>query len=147
MLQLCQTLGLYVVNGWLQGDSFGLYTHSSSLGNSTIDYSITDLDPFCLRAFTVSPLTPLSDHSKITLCIRKTVTDPHAAEPTKLNCTKQHYRWTINSKDDYQKAIRHQTFQSQLDHFLSTSGGSTWGPTGASTPVKMSLAPAVAPLS
>ena len=89
LLQLCRTLGLYMVNGQLRGDSFGLYTHSSPLDNSTVDYSITDLDPFCLRAFTVSPLTPLSDHSKITLYIRKTVTDPHAAEPTKLNYTKQ----------------------------------------------------------
>ncbi|XP_037603419.1 uncharacterized protein LOC119475038 isoform X2 [Sebastes umbrosus] len=121
LLQLCRTLGLYIVNGRLRGDSFGHYTHSSPLGNSTVDYSITDLDPFCLRAFTVSPLTPLSDHSQITLYIRKTETDPHAAKPSKLNSTKQPYRWTNKSNDDYQKAITHQTIQSQLGHFLSTS--------------------------
>lgn len=121
LLQLCRTLGLYIVNGRLRGDSFGLYTHSSPLGNSTVDYSITDLEPFCLRAFTVSPLTPLSDHSKITLYIRKTPTHPHVAEPSKLNRSKQPYRWTNNSKDEYQKAIAHPAIQSQLDHFLSTS--------------------------
>ena len=121
LLQLCRTLGLCIVNGRIRGDSFGLYTHSSPLGNSTVDYNITDLDPFYLRACTVSPLTPLSDHSKITLYIRKTVTDPHAAEPSKLNYTKQPYRWTNNSKDHYQKAITHQTIQFQLDHFISTS--------------------------
>ncbi len=121
LLQMCRTLGLYIVNGRLRGDSFGLYTHSSPLGNSTVDYSITDLDPFHLRAFTVSPLTPLSDHSKITLYIRKTPTDPHVAQPSRLNRSKQPYRWTSHSKDDYQRAIGHPTIQTKLDHFLSTS--------------------------
>ena len=120
LLQMCRTLGLYMVNGQLRGDSFGLYTHSSPLGNSTVDYSITDLDPSYLRAFTVSPLTPLSDHSKITLYIRKRPTEPHVAEPSRLNPSKQPYRWTSHSKDDYQRAIGHPTIQMQLDHFLST---------------------------
>ncbi len=121
LLQVCQTLGLYMVNGRLRGDSFGHCTHSSPLGSSTVDYSITDLDPLCLGTFTVSPLTPLPDHSKITLYIRQTVTDPHVVEPSELNYTKQPYRWTNDSKDTYQKAIRHPTIQSQLDQFLSTS--------------------------
>ena len=120
LLQMCRTLGLYIVNGRLRGDSFGLYTYSSPLGNSTVDYSITDLDPSYLRAFTVSPLTPLSDHSKITLYIRKSPTDPHVAEPSRLNPSKQPYRWTSHSKDDYQRAIGHPTIQMKLDHFLST---------------------------
>ena len=71
--------------------SLGLYTQSSPLSNSTVDYSITDLE-----SLTVSPLTPLSDHSKITLYIRKTPTD-------------------------YQKTIGHPTIQSQLDHFITIS--------------------------
>ena len=37
----------------------GTPTYSSSLGSSTVDYFITDLNPESLRAFTVSPLTPL----------------------------------------------------------------------------------------
>lgn len=52
---------------------------------------------------------------------RKTVTDPHAAQHSKLNYAKQHYRCTNNSKDDQQKAIRHQTIQSRLDYLLSAS--------------------------
>ncbi len=75
LLQVCWTLGLYTVNGRLRGDSFGHYTHSSPLDNSTADYSITDVDPFHLRAFTVSPLTPLSHHSETTLHIRRTETN------------------------------------------------------------------------
>lgn len=121
LLQLCRTLGLYMVNGRLQGDSFGLYTHSSPLGNSTVDYGITDLDPFYLRAFTVSPLTPLSDHSKITLYIKTTANDPHTVEPCNLTYRKQPYKWTNKSKDEYQTAIKNPIFQSHLDCFLSTS--------------------------
>ena len=63
LVKLCRTLGLYIVNGRLRGDSFGRYTYSSSLGSSTVDYFLTDLNPESLRAFTVSPLTLLSDHS------------------------------------------------------------------------------------
>ena len=57
-------LGLYIVNGRLQGDSLGHYTFSSALDSSTVDYAITDLDPMSRRAFTVNPLTPFSqqDH-------------------------------------------------------------------------------------
>ena len=93
LLQLCHVLGLYIAKGRLRGDSFGLYTHSSPLGYSTVDYSITELEPFSVRAFAVSPLTPISDHSKITLYIRKTPTVPQVPEPSKLNPSKQPYRW------------------------------------------------------
>ena len=37
LLQLCRTLGMYIVNGRLRGDSYGRYTYSSSLGSSTVD--------------------------------------------------------------------------------------------------------------
>ena len=88
LLQLCRTLGLYIAKGRLQGDSYGLYTQSSPLGNSTVDYINTDLEPLSVRAFTVSPLTPLSEYSKITVYISKTPTDAHVAEPSKLNPSK-----------------------------------------------------------
>ena len=53
LLQLYRSLSLYIVNGRLRGGSFGHYTYSSSLGSSTVDYAITYLDPFSLRAFAV----------------------------------------------------------------------------------------------
>ncbi len=34
--------------------------------------------------------------------VRRTETDPHAAEPSKLNFTTQPYMWTNKSKDNYQ---------------------------------------------
>ncbi len=70
LLELCRSLGLYLVNGRVRGDSLGRYTYSSFHGCSTVDYMITDLDSFSFRAFTVKPLTPLSDHSQITLYLK-----------------------------------------------------------------------------
>lgn len=63
LLQLCQSLNLYIVSGRLRGDSLGKCTFCPPLGNSKVDYIVTDLDPFSLSAFIVKPLTPLSDHS------------------------------------------------------------------------------------
>jgi hypothetical protein len=37
--------GINMVNGRLRGDSYDRYTYSSSLGSSTVDYFITDLNP------------------------------------------------------------------------------------------------------
>ncbi len=52
LLQLCRSLGLYIINGSLRGDTLGRFTFCSPLGNSTVDYMITDIDPSSLRSFT-----------------------------------------------------------------------------------------------
>ncbi len=49
LLQLCRSLGLYIINGRLRGDTLGRFTMCSPLGNSTVDYMITDIDPSSLR--------------------------------------------------------------------------------------------------
>jgi hypothetical protein len=59
LLQLCRKLGMYIVNGKLWGDSYGRYTYSSSLGSSTVDYFITDLNPESLRVFSQATDTPI----------------------------------------------------------------------------------------
>ena len=70
LLQLCRALSLYIVNGRIRGDSFGRYIYSSSLGSSTVDYAITDLDPLSFRAFTVKQQTPFSDHNQINIYLK-----------------------------------------------------------------------------
>ena len=119
MLQVCRSLGLYIVNGRLRGDSFGHYTHSSPLGNSTVDYMLTDIDPVHLRAFTVSPLTPQSDHSKITLYLKQNHTQHIGVESSTLHRAVQLYRWTENSQGIYQQEIGNDKIQSLLDNFLT----------------------------
>ena len=84
LLQLCHTLGMYIVNGRLRGDSYGWYTDSSSLGSSTVTYFITDLNLESLRAFTVSPLTPLSHHSKITVYLNRAILNHEASTPKEM---------------------------------------------------------------
>ena len=103
LLQLCRMLGMYIVNGRLWWDSYGRYTYSSSLVSSTVDYFITDLNPESLRAFTVSPLTPPSDHSKITVYLNRAILNHYASKPKELSNIKKCYRWKECSVETYQK--------------------------------------------
>ena len=103
-------LGMYIVNGRLRGDSYGRETYSSSngretysssngretysssLGSSTVDYFITDLYPESLRAFTVNPLTTLSEHSKITVYLNRATLNHEESKPKELHKIKKFYR-------------------------------------------------------
>ena len=118
LLQLCRSLGLYIMNGRFRGDSYGRYTHSSSKGNSTVDYFITDVNRESIRAFTVNQLTPLSDHSKITAYLNRPTPNHEISKPNKLHTIRQRYKWREQSAEAYQNAIRHTQVQSLLDKFL-----------------------------
>jgi len=84
LIELCQSLGLYLINGRMRGDSLGRYTYGSFRGCSTVDYMIADLDAFSFRTFTVKPLTPLSDHSQITIYLKRTKNTNINTQPSKL---------------------------------------------------------------
>ncbi len=60
---LCQTLGLYILNGRIKGDSCGQFTYSSNLGNSVVDYAISNISPSHFSALTVQAQSPLPDQS------------------------------------------------------------------------------------
>ncbi|XDV25394.1 hypothetical protein PO909_029316, partial [Leuciscus waleckii] len=102
LLELCRSLGYRPLYTRIRGDSFGCYTFNSFLGNSTVDYFITDIDPVHLRAFTVSPQTPLSDHCKMTLYLKQTQTNESGRQPSQLLRLQQPYNWTKNSTENYQ---------------------------------------------
>lgn len=93
-------------DGRLHGDSYGRYTYSSSLGSSTVDYFITDLNPESLRVFTVSTLTPLSDHSKITVYLNREIVNHEASKPKELSNIKKCYRWKECTVETDQKTIK-----------------------------------------
>lgn len=88
--------------------------------NSTVDYMVSDLDLFSLSAFTVKPLTPLSDHSQITVFLKRTnnTTPP---QPSKLFNIKKSCRWAENSTEEFQKALSTPEIQTLLDTFLDTT--------------------------
>ena len=81
---------------------------------------ITDLDPFSLSSFTVKPLTPLSDHSQITLFIKRTETNTTPSQPSNLTNITRTFRWAPNSEQEFEKAVVHPQIQAQLDSFLDT---------------------------
>ena len=120
LLQLCRSLGLYIVNGRLRGDSFGRYTCNSSQGNSTVDYFITDISMASLRAFTVSPQTPLSDHNRTTAYLNRSTRIHNEQTPNKLHTIRKRYKWNEQSAEAFQNAIKQKQVQSQLDQFLET---------------------------
>ncbi len=117
LLQLCQNLALYIVNGRLRGDSLGRYTYSSALGNSTVDYAITDLHLSSLRAFTVKPLKPFSDHSQITLFIKQSETSPTPIRTPYHMHKIMSFKWTENSASNYMNAVESPEIQSLLHSF------------------------------
>jgi hypothetical protein len=112
LLQLCCMLDLYIVHGRLRGDSYGRYTYSSSLGSSTVDYFIIDLNPESLRVFIVSPLTSLSDHSKITVYLNRAILNHEASKPKELHNIKKCYRWKESSVEIFnnKKQLGNNTF-------------------------------------
>ncbi len=120
LLQLCRSLGLYIINGRLRGDTLGRFTFCSPLGNSTVDYMITDINPSSLRSFTVRELTPLSDHSQITVYLKKTENNINT-KPSKLYNIRKPYRWGENSAEEYQKALSSQKIQALIDNFLNNT--------------------------
>ncbi|KAL6455154.1 hypothetical protein MHYP_G00364070 [Metynnis hypsauchen] len=52
---------------WKRGDSLARFTYCSVLGSSVVDYTITNMNPGHINAFTVLPQLHLSDHSPTVL--------------------------------------------------------------------------------
>ncbi|KAL7881129.1 hypothetical protein SRHO_G00033830 [Serrasalmus rhombeus] len=117
LLQLCGSLGLYIVNGRLRGDSFGQLTYSSALGSSMVDYAITDLDQTFLRAFTVKPLTPLSDHSQTTVYLKRTAANDNRQKPRQMYKLRPPLRWAQDSIEN----ISTPSTAKKSRHFLTPS--------------------------
>ena len=67
LLELCQATGLLIVNGRLFNDmNQGKFTFCSQVGQSTVDYLLTDLSNFdILSFFDVLDFNQFSDHSPI----------------------------------------------------------------------------------
>ncbi|XP_048053738.1 uncharacterized protein LOC125272717 [Megalobrama amblycephala] len=118
LFELCRSLGLYLVNGKVRGDSIGRYTYSSFHGCSTVDYMFTDFDLFSFRAFTVKPLTPLSDHSQITVYLKRTENTNIHAQPSKLYNITKNYRWVQDSTEKYPTAFDHPQVCLLMDNFI-----------------------------
>ncbi|XDV43935.1 hypothetical protein PO909_012319 [Leuciscus waleckii] len=80
---------------------------------------ITDLDIFSFRAFTVKPLTPLSDHSQITLYLKREENTNIHPQPSKLYNIQNIYRWAQNSTEKYLTAFDHPQVGLLMDNFMN----------------------------
>nr|WPH61295.1 reverse transcriptase [Somniosus microcephalus] len=118
VVQLCRALGLYIVNGRFRGDSLGRLTYSSTLGSSVVDYTITDLDPCDINAFTVRQQSPLSDHNQINVYLKLSAqTTDTKKEPSKLHKINQTYRWAPDSGDKFITALNSPDLTSKISKF------------------------------
>lgn len=120
LLQMCKNLGVYIVNGRTSGDFLGRHTYCSHLGNSVIDYAITDLPHNKIKAFMVMPQLALSDHCqiKILLDIEK---KPIKPDNTRLIPLQYKYRWNTDSPLRYAECSKTIFIENLFYNFLFTS--------------------------
>lgn len=117
LLQMCKNLGLYIINGRTHGDSLGRSTYCSHLGNSVIDYCITDLPHTDIKAFMIMPQLPLSDHcqTKILLNIGKI---SFQKENQSLYTIPYKYKWKIDSHMKFEAISNSVNIENKLFNFL-----------------------------
>lgn len=82
---------------------------------------ITDIDPSSLRSFTVRELTPLSDHSQITVYLKKRQKITLTQSPVSCTTSENHTDGLKNSAEEYQKALISQKIQALVDNFLNNT--------------------------
>ena len=80
----------------------------------------TDLNPESLRAFPVSPLTTLSNHSQITAYLNRAIPNHEESKPNKLHAINKCYRWKDDCVESYQRTIgkKNKKFNPSLDNSL-----------------------------
>lgn len=121
LLQLCKSLGLFITNGRMRGDSLGRFTYCSQLGCSAVDYAVTDIESNNINYFMVMPQIPLSDHSHITISLKKTNSETSIKNQSKLCPLPTQFRWEKNSEQQYQPEINSIETENLLYTFLFTT--------------------------
>lgn len=118
LLNLCRSLGLYIMNGRIRGDSLGRFTLNSHVGSSVVDYAITDADPADINAFIVTPETHLSDHNQILLHMRST-DKPATQQPYQsgLYNLPPSFKWVSQSASEYTNATNRPEIKELLTNF------------------------------
>ena len=91
------------------------------LGSSVVDYAITDIEPQYINAFTVCLQQPLSDHSQITLFLKKSLSTTVNPNPEpRLFPLPRRYKWTEESTAAYTAALDSAQIHNMLDTYLNT---------------------------
>ena len=112
ILQLCHSLDLIILNGRRIGDAIGNFTFmNASRGTSTIDYSLCNGKFYeCVENFLVLPLTELSDHSKIVIIFKSSISVPTIIEDTyKWINLKSKFKWNNETKGEFYNTLANST--------------------------------------
>ena len=120
LLLICKDLGLYIVNGRTRGDSLGKFTYCSSLGSSVVDYAISDLDPSQINNFMVMPQLPLSDHSHITISLKKNPNVVQQKTTPALHPLPVKYAWNNDNLEQYITQLNSIQVEDMIYSFLFT---------------------------
>ena len=121
LLNVCRSLGLYILNGRTKGDSLGRYTFSSHVGSSVVDYAITDMNPTLINGFTVTPQTHLSDHNQLLLYIKSSSKPSPKLHRASLRNLPPSFKWSKQSTTKYREVTDRPDIKKQLENFQNNT--------------------------
>ena len=91
---------------------------SSALGNSVVDYAITDMDPSYFSAFNVRWQTLFSDHNQINIYLKMTNQATNTCiEPDQMYKINPTYRWSQDSAEKSIQALNSPELNNKITNF------------------------------
>ena len=121
LLDMCKSLGLYILNGRKIGDPFGAFTSFQANGNSVVDYLITS-DSLAdeVVKLKIGDFVPwLSDHCPLLYELEIT---GNALEPNQKQLLKpvpKQYRWSEEGTTKFLKVLQNNENKAKLRDALS----------------------------
>ncbi len=134
LINMCETLGLVILNGRTPGDNSGKLTCYTHNGSSLIDYGICSLELFkYIKYFQVQEQTWYSDHSPIQLSFKpKKVVD--WANPNKRHnninkcCLLLTYKWSNGNEEEFLKHMNSPNTTREIHDVQKSLNNSTLTP-------------------
>ena len=115
LLDLCISSRIRIVNGRLDGDSYGDYTCYTPRGCSVVDYALVSADVLQeVLYFKVEDLPIYSDHCPIVLSVKHGYTDCREEEDQQYSAAKYHslvesVRWNEEIQANFRESIEENT--------------------------------------
>ena len=134
LLELCKAFNMRILNGRINGDSFGQPTSHKCLGVSVVDYAIISHELFkYVKSFIVRPPIYMSDHSQIIgnfslpFSKKNQGFEPNEKEiGLPYKATKQ-FLWEQDSKERYYQSLLSQNIKIMTENVLNENFSKTEG--------------------
>ena len=120
LIDLCINSKVRILNGRTPGDVLGKPTSYQPNGSSVVDYVLAS-ETILLRKscfFHVHPLTPLSDHCKLSLILNSNIRQLNEQTTDTLSA-RPHYKfeWSADSKERFTDIVNSTEFSRTIDSF------------------------------